>query len=419
MSDRVVVVGLGYVGLPLALAAAKAGYDVHGVDSSADLVRSLGAGRSHIVDVTDDQVGGFVERGGRFGTDASVVGEASVVVLCVPTPLREGSPDLSAIQSAAADVAPHLKAGTLVILESTTYPGTTEEELVPLLAEGSGLRVPDELLVAYSPERIDPGNATWKLENTPKIVGGVDRASTDAAVRFYDKFVSRVVSASSPKAAEMSKLLENTYRHVNIALVNELALVADDLGVDIFEVIELAATKPFGFEAFYPGPGVGGHCIPIDPHYLSYRLRSLGRGFRFVELAREINDSMPAFVCLRVMETLNDGAQSVAGSRIVLAGVSYKANVGDVREAPSIPIVRRLRSMGAGLVYVDPYVDSFAVDGIAVDRADDLLQAASECELMVVITPHDVLPIETASRTAPLTLDTRGVLAPSAAVRRL
>jgi nucleotide sugar dehydrogenase len=281
------------------------------------------------------------------------------------------------------------------------------------------MKVPDDLMVAYSPERIDPANPVWHLRNTPKVVAGVDDASRDAAAALYGKFCDQVVLASSMRAAEMSKLLENTYRHVNIALVNELALVADDLGVDIFEVIELASTKPFGYQAFYPGPGVGGHCIPIDPHYLSYRLRSLGRGFRFVELAREINDSMPSFVSLRVVETLNDQQKAVSGARIVLAGVSYKANVGDVREAPSIPIVRRLRSLGADLVYVDPHVSQFDVDGEPVRRATDLVSEARTADLLIVLTPHVTLPIDEASSLASLTLDTRGVLPPSETVRRM
>lgn len=414
-----VVVGLGYVGLPLVVEATRAGLSVCGVDTHAGIVEALSSGISHIDDVSHDELKQALDSGLCVGSDPAVVARADAIIMCIPTPLRDGGPDLTAVTEATRAVGSHVRRGSLVVLESTTYPGTTEEVVIPELMRASGLAIPGELLVAYSPERIDPGNKVWNLGNTPKVVGGIDEASRSAAAALYGKFCERVVLASSARAAEMSKLLENTYRHVNIALVNELALVADDLGVDIFEVIELASTKPFGYEAFYPGPGVGGHCIPIDPHYLSYRLRSLGRGFRFVELAREINDSMPAFVCLRVMETLNDQAKSVASSRIMLAGVSYKANVGDVREAPSIPIVRRLRSMGAHLVYVDPYVDSFEVDGIAVDRVEDLLQAAGDCELMVVITPHDALSIEAASRTAPLTLDTRGVLAPSAAVRRL
>ena len=414
-----VVIGLGYVGLPLAIEATKGGLRVCGVDTRRSIVDSLTAGLSHVVDVSDDEIKGALEAGLGISDSPDVVAESGAVVMCIPTPLTEGSPDLSAVIKASSAVGSHVRPGALVILESTTYPGTTEEVVIPELERASGLRVPEDLMVAYSPERIDPANERWNLRNTPKVVGGIDDASRSAAAALYGKFCDEVVLASSVRAAEMSKLLENTYRHVNIALVNELALVADDLGVDIFEVIELAASKPFGYQAFYPGPGVGGHCIPIDPHYLSYRLRSLGRGFRFVELAREINDSMPSFVSLRVTEALNERQKSVSGARIVIAGVAYKANVGDTRESPSIPIVRRLRSLGADLVYVDPHVDGFLVDGSPVSRGDDLVAEAARCDLLLVLTPHSRLPIPEASAKAPLTLDTRGSLPVSPGVRRL
>lgn len=414
-----VVVGLGYVGLPLAIEATRAGLRVHGLDTDQPILDGLGNGTSHIGDVTDADVRVALRSGFSVGSDPQVVSIAQAVIMCIPTPLRDGSPDLGAVVDASRAVGSHVSPGTLVVLESTTYPGTTEEVVVPELARASGLRVPGDLLVAYSPERIDPANEIWNLRNTPKVVGGIDEESRSAAAALYGQFCDVVVPASSVRAAEMAKLLENTYRHVNIALVNELALVADDLGVDIFEVIELASTKPFGFQSFYPGPGVGGHCIPIDPHYLSYRLRSLGRGFRFVELAREINDSMPAFVCLRVMESLNDRQLSVAGSQILLAGVSYKANVGDVREAPSIPIVRRLRAMGADVCFVDPHVEELEVDGLPVTKIEDLVEGATQCDLLLVVTPHSGLALEEASRKAPLTLDTRGVLQLSDTVRRL
>jgi len=414
-----VVVGLGYVGLPLAIEATKAGLRVHGLDSHTPIVDGLTEGVSHIGDVTNGDVLAALHSGFSVGTDPSIVSVAQAIIMCIPTPLRDGSPDLDAVVDATRSVGSHVSAGSLVVLESTTYPGTTEEVVVPELARASGLRVPGELLVAYSPERIDPANERWNLRNTPKVVGGIDEESRSTATALYGKFCDEVVSASSVRAAEMSKLLENTYRHVNIALVNELALVADDLGVDIFEVIELAASKPFGYQAFYPGPGVGGHCIPIDPHYLSYRLRSLGRGFRFVELAREINDSMPSFVSLRVTEALNEQQKSVSGARIVIAGVAYKANVGDTRESPSIPIVRRLRSLGADLVYVDPHVDGFLVDGSSVSRGDDLVAESARCDLLLILTPHSRLPIPEASAKAPLTLDTRGSLPVSSGVRRL
>lgn len=413
------ILGLGYVGLPLAIEAARAGIRVCGVDTNPAIVGGLRDGRSHIGDVPDADVEMALRAGFSVGSEPSAVKQADAVIMCTPTPLHDGSPDLTAVIEAASAVGSHVTPGTLVVLESTTYPGTTEEVVIPELVRASGMRIPGDLMVGYSPERIDPGNPTWNLRNTPKVVGGVDDASLAAAAHLYGQFCSEVVLASSLRAAEMSKLLENTYRHVNIALVNELALVADDLGVDIFEVIELAASKPFGYQAFYPGPGVGGHCIPIDPHYLSYRLRSLGRGFRFVELAREINDSMPAFVSLRVVETLNEQQKSVSGARIVVAGVSYKANVGDVREAPSIPIVRRLRALGAEVRYCDAFVEQLAVDGEAVERAVDLVDESASCDLLLILTPHDGLPIQLASERAPMTLDTRGVLPVSETVRRL
>ena len=413
------ILGLGYVGLPLAIEAARVGIQVSGVDTNPDVVGGLREGRSHIDDVPDADVQMAIDAGFTVGADPAAVKEADAVIMCTPTPLRDGSPDLTAVLEAAREVGSHVRPRTLVVLESTTYPGTTEEVVIPELARASGMRIPGDLMVAYSPERIDPGNRTWNLRNTPKVVGGVDEESLAAAARLYGSLCSEVVLASSLRAAEMSKLLENTYRHVNIALVNELSLVADDLGVDIFEVIELASSKPFGFQAFYPGPGVGGHCIPIDPHYLSYRLRSLGRGFRYVELAREINDSMPAFVSLRVSETLNERKKSVSGARVVIAGVSYKANVGDMREAPSIPIARRLRALGADLTYSDPYVEQFEVDGVAVERALDLVVDAASCDLLLVLTPHDALPLRVASERAQMTLDTRGVLPVSDTVRRL
>jgi len=403
------VVGLGYVGLPLVIEATNAGLRVCGIDSHQSVVDGLCQGSSHIDDVSDTDIAEAIEAGLVVTSETSHVADASAVVMCVPTPLRDGGPDLSAVEGATRAVAAHLKPGRLVVLESTTYPGTTDEVVVPLLEEVSGLDVPGDVMVAYSPERIDPGNHTWTLRNTPKVVGGADQRSLEAAALLYGKVCNQVVRASSMRAAEMSKLLENTYRHVNIALVNELALVADDLGVDIFEIIDLAASKPFGFQAFYPGPGVGGHCIPIDPHYLSYRLRSLGRGFRFVELAREINDSMPAFVVLRAIEVLNRAGKAVRGARVVVAGVAYKPGVADTRETPAIPILRRLAALGANLIYVDPLVSGFTVDGDHVARADDLVSASEACDLLIIITPHPEMPIEEAVRRAPAVLDTRGV----------
>ena len=333
-AQDVVVIGLGYVGLPLAIAAARSGFRVTGLDTSEKIVAGLMAGRSHVDDVTDAEIAEILAAGFRATTDETQVEPADVVVLCVPTPLSEAAgPDLSAVRAATVTAGQLVKAGTLVSLESTTYPGTTEEIVRPLLEKASGLTAGIGFFLAFSPERIDPGNPVYGFANTPKIVGGLTPSCTDAAEAFYAQICDQVIRAKSAREAEMAKLLENTYRHVNIALVNEMAIFCRELDVDLWDAIRCAATKPFGFQPFYPGPGVGGHCIPIDPNYLSYKVRTLGYPFRFVELAQEINGRMPGYVTERAAELLNRNAQPVNGAHVLLLGVTYKADIADQRES--------------------------------------------------------------------------------------
>jgi nucleotide sugar dehydrogenase len=341
---------------------------------------------------------------------------AGTAVVCVPTPLtRDGFPDLTAVRAAAETIAAHLHEGMLVVLESTTYPGTTDEDVRPIL-ERSGLVAGRDFHLVFSPERIDPGNPTYDLSNTPKIVGGLTPACTDAGLAFYGKFVQQVVPAKGTREAEMAKLLENTYRHVNIALVNEMAVFCHELGIDLWDAISCAATKPFGFQAFHPGPGVGGHCIPIDPNYLSYKVRTLGYPFRFVELAQEINARMPAYVVQRVQDLLNDHGKPLKGSEVVLLGVTYKRNISDQRESPATPVARRLMEYGARVSYHDPHVPEWRVGGELVRRVTDLAGALSQADVAILLQDHDCYPPDALER-APLLLDTRGRVAGPAVAR--
>jgi UDP-N-acetyl-D-glucosamine dehydrogenase len=407
MSD-VVVVGLGYVGLPLVAEATRAGLSVVGLDVSPRVVQGLNAGRSHVDDLSDAAIADLVDRGFRATDDAAVVAEAEAVVICVPTPLRaDGGPDLAAVEGACRDIGPHLRPGTLVVLESTTYPGTTAEVVRPLLEELSGLG-PEQLHLAYSPERIDPGNTAYGLKNTPKVVGADDPAAAENARAFYARVVDTVVLARGTREAESAKLLENTYRHVNIALVNEMARFFHELDIDFWEVIRLASTKPFGFQAFTPGPGVGGHCIPIDPNYLSHRVRTrLGYGFRFVELAQEINSSMPAYVVSRVAALLNDAERAVRGSTVLLLGVTYKPDIADQRESPAVDVARRLLQLGATVRYHDPHVDAWAVPGVQ-SAGDDALAAVAEADVSVLLQHHSAYDVDALEATARCLFDTRG-----------
>ena len=411
MGTALTVVGLGYVGLPLAQEACRSGFDVVGLDVSEAIVEGLNSGISHIDDLSADDVATMLAAGFRATTDAGCVSSSQVVVICVPTPLSDdGTPDLAAVVSATTAVGARMTPGTLVVLESTTYPGTTDTTVGPLLEELSGLTAGVDFALAYSPERIDPGNPIYGLRNTPKVVGGLTAECTERAVSFYGELVDTVVPTVGMREAELAKLLENTYRHVNIALMNELAVFCHELGVDLWASIEAAKTKPFGFQAFYPGPGVGGHCIPIDPNYLSWVVRSLGYRFRFVELAQEVSERMPAYVAKRVQEVLNTDRKAVNGADILVLGVSYKPNVSDQRETPARPLVKLLREMGADVRYNDPHVDEFRVDGDLVEAADDLATAVSEADIVVLLQPHRLILEADVMGAARRIFDTSGVL---------
>jgi UDP-N-acetyl-D-glucosamine dehydrogenase len=413
------VVGLGYVGLPLVREACRAGLRVLGFDTSSSVVELLRSGRSHVDDIGDAEVADMLAAGLAVTTDERKLAEADVIVICVPTPLdSDGGPDLTAVKVAARTVAGQLRPGTLVVLESTTYPGTTDEVVRPVLEQGSGLTAGKEFSLAFSPERIDPGNPTYGLRNTPKVVGGHTPACTQRAEGFYTKICDTVVRARGTREAEMAKLLENTYRHVNIALVNEMAVFCNELGIDLWDAISCASTKPFGFQAFYPGPGVGGHCIPIDPNYLSYSVRRLGFPFRFVELAQEINQRMPVYVAQRAQDLLNRNRKAVNGSTVLLLGVTYKADISDQRESPSTAVARRLRRLGAEVRFHDPYVPEWKVDGVPVPRVDDLEQALAAADLTILLQAHSAYESSTLTG-AQLLLDTRGRLRGSANIEVL
>ncbi|MCJ0702394.1 nucleotide sugar dehydrogenase [Frigoribacterium faeni] len=410
MSSTVVVVGQGYVGLPLAMRAVEVGYRVVGVDLDLDRIDGLLAGSSYVDDVTDEALRAASDSGRyRVTADYDEIGEAfDVAVITVPTPLRDGLPDLSFVESASRSLSGRLRHGATVILESTTYPGTTEELVVPLLEHGSGLRAGRDFHVGYSPERIDPGNRKWGFVETPKVVSGIDAASLAAVTRFYDDLVLRTVPVSGTREAELTKLLENTFRHVNVALVNELAVFAHRLGVDVWEAIDAASTKPFGFMRFTPGPGVGGHCLPIDPSYLSWQVRrQLGQPFRFVDLANDVNEHMPDHVVERVQSMLNDCSRSVRGSRVLLVGLAYKKNSGDVREAPALKIAQSLLQQGAEVVAVDPHVhERYWPAGIR--RVDLVRDVVAEVDAAVVVTDHDGVDLSLLHGVP--TFDTRHVL---------
>ncbi|HEY0811948.1 MAG TPA: nucleotide sugar dehydrogenase [Pseudonocardia sp.] len=408
---RVVVIGQGYVGLPLALRAVEVGYDVVGFDVDKSRIDRLRRAETFIDDVTDADLAAALATGRFTPSDepADLTGFGTAVV-CVPTPLRDGLPDLHYIEDAARLLSRYLTSGARVVLESTSYPGTTEEIFGPLLEAGSGLRAGTDFLLGFSPERIDPSNPTWGLRNTPKIVSGVNDASTAAVAQFYGDVVDHTVTAPGTREAELAKLLENTFRHVNIALVNELAIYCHDLGIDVWSVIDMAATKPFGFMKFTPGPGVGGHCLPIDPSYLSWQVRrALGRTFRFVEVANDVNDNMPGYVVSRVVEHLNRKSRSVNGSRILLIGLTYKRNSGDARHSPAAEVAHRLADLGAELWGVDPFVAPAEVPpGVTlVECTDERVEAA---DMAIVLTDHDAIDWDVLNRHSADVLDTRNRL---------
>jgi len=407
----VVIIGLGYVGLPLAQEAVRAGLRVTGLDIRQATVDGLNAGRSHVDDLSDADIAAMLAGGFRAVTSvAGIAGTGpDVIVICVPTPLSESDgPDLTAVRAATETAATLVRPGCTVILESTTYPGTTDEIVRPMLEKASGLSAGIGFHLAFSPERIDPGNETYGIRNTPKVVGGITPACTEAAADFYGQVCDTVVRAKSAREAEMAKLLENTYRHVNIALVNEMAIFCHELGVDLWDAIRCAATKPFGFQAFYPGPGVGGHCIPIDPNYLSYKVRAeLNYPFRFVELAQEINSRMPGYVVDRAAELLNTHAKPLNGARVLLLGVTYKRDIADQRESPARPIARKLLQRGAALSYHDPFVDNWQVDGRDIPRAASPVAPA---DLTILLQAHSGYDLADIAAKARLLFDTRGKL---------
>ena len=409
-SARVGVIGLGYVGLPLAVEFAKSGFDVTGFDVDESKVDEINAGRSYILDVTTEDVKVNVDAGRLHATtDMSHLSEMDVIDICVPTPLRKTKdPDLSYVVQAVDAAKAHLKRGQLIILESTTYPGTTDEVVQPALEE-KGLRAGVDFHLAFSPERVDPGNQTYSTKTIPKVVGGVNAASTELAGDLYGAIIERVVPVSSTQVAEMVKLLENTFRAVNIGLVNEIALMSHRMNIDVWEVIDAASTKPFGFMPFYPGPGLGGHCIPIDPFYLSWKARQNGFECRFIELAGHVNGSMPSFVVERVGEALNTVKKAINGSKVHIFGVAYKKDVSDMRESPALDVLELLHRRGAVLSYSDPYVPTLRHGDINLcavpeDRAGDSIDCA------VICTNHRAFDYKRIVKTFPLIVDTRNAL---------
>jgi UDP-N-acetyl-D-glucosamine dehydrogenase len=409
------------VGLPVAMRAVAAGFEVVGVETNDDRVKCLDAAESYVEDVSAAQLRTALDSGRYRPTDDyRLVAGLDVCVMTVPTPLRDGAPDLSFIEQAGQSVAPYLRPGCTVVLESTTYPGTTEEFLRPILESGSGLRAPENFFLGYSPERIDPGSAQWRLENTPKVVSGIDAASLASVERFYARLVQRTVPVSSTRTAELTKLLENTFRHVNIALVNELAIFAGELGVDVWEAIEAASSKPFGFMPFTPGPGVGGHCLPIDPSYLSWQVkRALGHQFQFIELANDINRGMPRYVVQRLATGLNARRKPVNGSDILLLGLAYKKNVGDLRESPAIAIADALRRLGATVRAVEPFAarDDRLPSGVRLVELTPAEVAAADA--VVVLTDHDEFDYAMVARDGAYVFDTRRCCPAAANVERL
>jgi len=406
---RVGVVGLGYVGLPLAVEFARAGFQVTGIDVSAEKVRRVNAGDSYVGDIPSATLAPLVEAGRLRATcDFAAVGELDTINICVPTPLRKTKdPDMSFIVSSCQEIARYFHPGTLVILESTTYPGTTDEVVLPMLSK-AGLEVGRDFFLCFSPERVDPGNPKYQTANIPKVVGGVTAACTEMGRLFYAQALERVVPVSSTQVAEMVKLLENTFRMINIGLVNEIAMMCDRIGINVWEVIDAAATKPFGFMPFYPGPGLGGHCIPIDPFYLSWKTKQAGIEARFIELAGYINGQMPQFAVDKVQNALNDRGKAVKGTRIHIMGVAYKKDIDDLRESPALDVMLLLRRRGALVTYSDPYVPRVALEGLALESAPE--ETAAEADCVVIVTDHSGFDYAALVERAALIVDTRNAL---------
>jgi UDP-N-acetyl-D-glucosamine dehydrogenase len=403
------IVGLGYVGLPLAVELAEAGYRVLGFDINPDVIEGLNAGRSHVKDVSDAQLRKQCERFSAT-SDMARLAEPDAISICVPTPLSKfKDPDVSYIVAATEAVKRRLRRGQAVILESTTYPGTTREIMLPAL-ESTGLKVGRDFFLAFSPERVDPGNPHYGTRNTPKVVGGITPDCRRVAVALYQPAIDTLVPVSTTEAAELVKLLENTFRSVNIGLVNEMAIVCDKLGVDVWEVIEAAATKPFGFMKFLPGPGLGGHCIPIDPHYLAWKMRGLNYKTRFIDLAGELNTEMPEFWVRKLSEALNGKGKAVRGASVLVLGVAYKRNIDDIRESPALDIIRLLRGQGAQVSYSDPHVPRFREDGQEFRSVELSPEVVAAADCVMIVTDHTQVDYRMIKRTAQLVVDTRNAL---------
>jgi len=410
--DAVVgIIGLGYVGLPLGVAFAEAGLHTLGFDVQADVVAGINEGRSHILDITSERLAALTESGALEATlDFGRLAEADAIVICVPTPLsKTDDPDMSYILAASESVRANLRPGQLVVLESTTYPGTTREMVQPMLEE-TGLAAGSDFFLAFSPERVDPGNVKWNIRNTPKIVGGLTPACHELAVALYREALEDIVEVSSPEVAELAKILENTFRAVNIGLVNEMAVISDRLGIDVWEVIDAAATKPYGFMRFFPGPGLGGHCIPVDPHFLAWKMKTLHYRTRFIELAAEINAEMPRYVVERVAEALNRVRKPLNGSDVLLLGMSYKPDVDDVRESPAFDIAQLLRRRGALVAYHDPYVEEVRVDDGTERSVELTAERLARADAVVVTTDHQCVDYGFVTEHASIVVDPRNAI---------
>lgn len=418
---RIGVVGLGYVGLPFAVTFAKAGFHVTGIELDASKAEKINAGESYILDVPTADVKDLVDKGLLDATtDYSVVKDLQAVAICVPTPLREtGDPDISFIANATQWIKPYVHPALVLVLESSTYPGTTREVILPEIEGAHGCKVGEDVFLAFSPERVDPGREDWMTKNTPKVLGGITPACTEVATAWYSQALNTIVQVSSPEVAELSKLLENTFRLVNTALVNELALICNRIGVDVWEVVNAAATKPFGFMKFTPGPGVGGHCIPVDPIYLSWKMKSYNFNARFIELATEINDNMPRYVIQRVQDALNDDGKALKGSKILVLGVAYKPNINDLRESPALKIIPMLQAKGAKVEYSDPFVPKLVDKDIDLESVKDFGKAVKDADCVLLLTNHKQFDYKAIQKNASKVLDTRnafgdlGIAAPN------
>ncbi|HOG59650.1 MAG TPA: nucleotide sugar dehydrogenase [Anaerolineaceae bacterium] len=406
------IIGLGYVGLPLAITFANAGFNVTGIDPNQEKVDSINRGESYILDVPNAHVRKHVEAGRlRATTDYSLLAEIDAVSICVPTPLRKtGDPDLSFIANASESLAPYLHRGMVIVLESSTYPGTTRELVLPKLSECCGLKVGEDFFLAFSPERVDPGRTDWTTYNTPKVVGGITQACTEVSTTWYAQALETVVPVSTTEVAEMTKLLENTFRMINISMVNELAQMCDRLGIDVWEVIDAAATKPFGFMKFTPGPGMGGHCIPIDPLYLSWKMKSINYTARFIDLASEIDSNMPRYVVSKIQDALNRYKKPLNGSKVLILGVAYKPNINDLRESPAFDVIHLLQEKGALVSYYDPFVPEVDFEFVRMNSEKDLAAAVEKADCVAIITNHSKVDYHLVFEKAQLIFDARNAL---------